>query len=237
MHLRHRRNRGLHDRFWTQANLPARWRGGDEHGIAIHDVADPPYSGVSGSTSRTYRTWGPKRSSRLTSNSSDRYKLVAVTGVEPRSTTLTNSVTETGELAPLTSEETIEGYLPENQNVAQSLAAHADATDCVYFEGALTDRQGGVVRVEVREPGSVMYGLTHVLPGYTVAGIEPLVFTPDGAIERAIRDGELDREEWDAMSEQRQEEFVERRRERFRETNRIQQPVDRALRIELVLRP
>lgn len=147
---------------------------------------------------------------------------------------MAGSVTEREELAPLTSDETIEGYLPSNENVAKSLAAHADATGCIYFEGALTDRPGGVVRVEARDKDAIMLDLEHVLPGYTVVGMESLIFSPEAAIDRAVENGEITEGRWLEMSERDQEDFLKEKREQFREENGIQQSVDLAVRIELV---
>jgi len=118
--------------------------------------------------------------------------------------------------------------------VAKSLAAHADATDCIFFEGALTDQPGGVVRVEPIEIDAVIVDLPHVVPGYYASGIEPVFFTVEAAIEDAIRDGEPTEAEWVPMSEQQQEEFLEQQKQEFREQNNIQYEVDQAMRIELI---
>ena len=75
-----------------------------------------------------------------------------------------------------------------------------------------------------------MIDLAHVVPGYYVAGIEPLYFTAEGAIE----DGELGETEWSTMSEEQQEEFLKERKQEFRKRNNIQFEVNQAMRIELV---
>ena len=147
---------------------------------------------------------------------------------------MSNIVTNREELAPLTPEETIEGYTRANENVVQSLAAHADATDCVYFEGALIDRTGGVIRVEAFDVAAVMLDLAHVVPGYRVTGIEPLLFSIEEAVDDAIAEGKIAHGEWGAMSEADQEELLDELRRDFREENGIQQSVDEAMRIELV---
>ena len=58
------------------------------------------------------------------------------------------TVTARDELESVTAEETVRGYDEENRDTGAWLAALADATDCVYFEGRLQDTDGGVIRVE-----------------------------------------------------------------------------------------
>ena len=54
---------------------------------------------------------------------------------------MTTTVTDRDDLELVSPEETLRGYEDDDDvDVAVSLAAIADATDCIYFEGALPSR-------------------------------------------------------------------------------------------------
>lgn len=140
------------------------------------------------------------------------------------------TVTARDELESVTAEETIRGYDGENTDTAARLAALADATDCVYFEGQLPDAEGGVVRVEFAEAGTVFTDLSEVLPGFEVAAVEPLVFAPSAALEAATERDDVNVGE---MEERASVEIVDELRAEFRGEHGLSHDTDAAARVEL----
>jgi hypothetical protein len=140
------------------------------------------------------------------------------------------TVTARDELESVTAEETIRGYDDENSDTAARLAALADATDCVYFEGGLLDAEGGVVRIEFVEAGTVFTDLSEVLPGFEVAAVEPLVFAPIPALEAAAERGDVDVGE---VEDRAAVEIVDELRVEFRDEHGLSHDTDAAARVEL----
>ena len=140
------------------------------------------------------------------------------------------TVTARDELVSVTAEETIRGYDGKNTDTAAGLAALADATDCVYFEGGLPDAEGGVVRVEFVEAGTVFTDLSEVLPGFQVAAVEPLVFAPMAALEAAAEHGDVDAGE---LEDRPGVEIVDELRDEFRDEHGFSHDTDAAARVEL----
>ncbi|MFY4815014.1 hypothetical protein ACOJIV_20315 [Haloarcula sp. AONF1] len=140
------------------------------------------------------------------------------------------TVTARDELESVTAEETVRGYDEENRDTGAWLAALADATDCVYFEGRLQDADGGVIRVEFVEATTVLADLAEVLPGFEVVAAEPLVFSPIAALEAAVERGDVDVDE---VEQGATVEIVDELRAEFRDEHGLSRDTDTAARIEL----
>ena len=146
---------------------------------------------------------------------------------------MTTKVTRREDLELVSKTETVDGYDPDTSDPAATLAAQADATDQVYFEGALPSGEGGVVRIEVEEVGAALAEIGDVLTGWHVTAVEPIVFSTETALEEARNRGRLVSREWEDLTESEKEELLHNFRERFRKEYALSRNVDVAARIEL----